>query len=131
VNRGILRGDQTPTDRASHDHRPRQPDPHHLAEVFPREIAALFGPPPLLPDEEAATYRNILVHLSLTLVPEGLIDWLDLKEVGDLTFEILRWRRLRALRLAALQRAALERYLASKAEPRGMRPSSSRPPAIS
>ena len=93
-----------------------------LADVFPRHVEAVLGPPPLLPGEDVAAYRQLLARLSLDLVPTDTIEWLDLKEIGDLSWELLRWRRLRGAYLFRLQRDRIEGFLTDKAEPRGMRP---------
>ncbi|WP_210247676.1 hypothetical protein [Salinarimonas soli] len=81
----------------------------------------MLGPPPLLPEEDADAYEGILRQLSLSLVPVDIIEWLDLKEIGDLSWEVIRYRRLRRTYLAGRQRDAINAFLINRQEPKGIR----------
>ena len=63
----------------------------------PPDIEALFGDPPLLSTENPTLYRNMLDRYAESVAPRNIIEWLWVKDVADLSWEIPRLRRYRAL----------------------------------
>src|SRR5262245_43720448 len=63
----------------------------------PADIEALFGDPPLLSTEDPARYRDMLDRFAESIAPKNIIEWLWVKDVADLSWEIPRLRRYRAL----------------------------------
>jgi hypothetical protein len=63
----------------------------------PADIEALFGDPPLLSTEDPARYRDMLDRFAESIAPRNIIEWLWVKDVADLSWEIPRLRRYRAL----------------------------------
>jgi hypothetical protein len=63
----------------------------------PPDIQALFGDPPLLSTEDPARYRDMLDRFAESIAPRNIIEWLYVKDVADLSWEIARLRRYRAL----------------------------------
>jgi hypothetical protein len=63
-------------------------------ELTPR--LALFGMPPLIEGEDAATYDELLAHMLTAVKPVDVIDEMLIVDVAALQWEILRWRRLKA-----------------------------------
>jgi hypothetical protein len=64
---------------------------------IPADIQALFGDPPLLSTENPTLYRNMLDRFAESIAPRNIIEWLWVKDVVDLSWEIPRLRRYRAL----------------------------------
>lgn len=59
------------------------------------ELAACLGDPPLLPGEDREAYAALSAQLDEAVKPRDAIEFLWLRDVTDLTWEILRLRRLR------------------------------------
>ena len=64
---------------------------------IPADIQALFVDPPLLSTEDPARYRDMLDRFAESIAPRNIIEWLWVKDVADLSWEIPRLRRYRAL----------------------------------
>ena len=63
--------------------------------VIPDDIAALFGYAPTLKTEDDETYWKCMERVIQCVEPQDIIEWLWLKDVVDLSWEILRLRRLK------------------------------------
>jgi len=72
-------------------------DANALAEThLPAKIRALLGKPPLLANEDPSDYDALLNELAREVKPKDIIEWLWVKDVADLTWEIMRLRRIEA-----------------------------------
>jgi hypothetical protein len=60
----------------------------------------LFGSPPLFEGEDAAAYDELLARVSSAVNPSDVIEEIWVRDIVDLTWEIFRWRRLKAEVLA-------------------------------
>jgi hypothetical protein len=67
-----------------------------------------FGPPPLLEGEDAAAYDDLLARISTVEKPANIIEDIWVRDYVDLTWEILRLRRLKAALLKATAHIGLE-----------------------
>jgi hypothetical protein len=63
--------------------------------LIPSGIAALFGHAPTLKTEDDEIYWNCMERFVKCIEPQDVIDWLWIKDVVDLTWEIWRLRRLK------------------------------------
>ena len=63
----------------------------------PTDIEALFGDPPLLSTEDPNLYWDMFDRFAEFVDPKNIIEWLWLKDIVDLCWEIARLRRYRAL----------------------------------
>jgi len=63
--------------------------------VIPNDIAALFGSAPILKTEDEEIYWNCMERVVKCVEPQDVIEWLWVKDVVDLSWEILRLRRLK------------------------------------
>ena len=63
----------------------------------PADIEALFGDPPLLSTEDPNLYWDMFDRFAEFVDPKNIIEWLWLKDIVDLCWEIARLRRYRAL----------------------------------
>ncbi len=63
--------------------------------VIPNDIAALFGSAPILKTEDEEIYWNCMERVVKCVEPQDVIEWLWVKDVVDLSWEILRFRRLK------------------------------------
>jgi hypothetical protein len=67
----------------------------------PTRRLALFGPPPLIEGEDPAAYDDLLTRISGALKPADILEDIWVRDVVDLTWEVLRLRRLKANLMAA------------------------------
>jgi hypothetical protein len=72
---------------------------------------SLFGPPPLLEGEDAAAYDELLARISKAVKPSDFIEKIWVRDIGDLTWEIMRWRRLKTSLLAGVMLTELKGIL--------------------
>ena len=72
---------------------------------------AIFGPTPLLAGESAAAYDDLLAGVSGNLKPSDIFEEIWVREIADLIWESLRWRRHLASFLATAIAKVLERTL--------------------
>jgi hypothetical protein len=63
----------------------------------PSDIQALLGDPPLLTTEDPNLYWEMLDRFAEFVEPRNIIEWLWLKDIADLSWEINRLRRYRAM----------------------------------
>lgn len=78
------------------------------ADLTRRDI---FGPPPLLEGEDSAAYDQLLARVSESVSPTNIIEQIWVGDISDLTWEILRLRRLKAGLLSAQVPDMLEGHL--------------------
>ena len=92
---------------------PGSPDiPIPSASPSPAALAC-FGRPPLIPGEQAAAYEALQAGISDNVRPRGVLEEAWVREVGDLTWERLRLRRLKASLMTACAGQGLQRLLES------------------
>jgi hypothetical protein len=88
---------------------PRKDPSEHLSHV-PAEIRSLLSQPPLLATEDPNGYYALLDALGREVGPCGIIEWLLLKDIADLTWEIVRLRRIKAPHVNGQFTSALARH---------------------
>ena len=71
--------------------------PSKSIRSVPPDIEALFGDPPLVSTEDPNLYWDMLDRFAEFVDPKNIIEWLWLKDIVDLCWEIARLRRYRAL----------------------------------
>jgi hypothetical protein len=71
----------------------------------------IFGPPALLPGEDAAAYDQLLASVSGNLKPSDIFEEIWVHEIVDLAWDSFRWRRLLAGFLQTAIPRELERIL--------------------
>ena len=59
------------------------------------ELRTLFGPPPLLDGEDTEIYDQLLKETSTAVMPADIFEQMWVRDVVDLTIEVLRLRRLK------------------------------------
>jgi hypothetical protein len=73
---------------------------HSLVKAYgpnlPVMLAKIFGPPPLVANEDPRVYKELFSHLAEEYEPKTIGDWLLVKDLTDLHWERLRERRLKA-----------------------------------
>ena len=60
------------------------------------EIRDMLGKPPLLATEDPNQYDALLTELAREVRPSDFIEWLWVKDIADLTWDIMRYRRIKA-----------------------------------
>jgi hypothetical protein len=71
----------------------------------------LFGPPQLIDGEDGRAYQELHERVSLGVKPADIFEEIWLRDFVDLTWEILRWRRLKASLMAASAFKGLQKVL--------------------
>ena len=57
----------------------------------------IFGPPPLLEGEDSKAYDTLLARVSGAVKPKDIIEEIWVRDIVNLTWEILRLRRLKVV----------------------------------
>lgn len=65
------------------------------------ELPMLFGPPPLFDGEDTKIYDQLLKEISTAVTPADIFEDIWVRDVVDLTIEVLRLRRLKASLMTA------------------------------
>ena len=55
-----------------------------------------LGPPPLVEGEDADAYQNLLAMVCAERQPVDIIDWIYVRDMVDLQWDALRYRRSKA-----------------------------------
>ena len=58
-------------------------------------VKTIFGPPPILPDEDSHAYDELLARVTAHVNRPGIIEEIWVRDVVDLTWEILRWLKIK------------------------------------
>jgi hypothetical protein len=69
---------------------------------------SIFGPPPLLDTEDSAAYDELLARVSGDVKPTDTIEELWVHDIVDITWDILRWRRIKISLVELEMPSALE-----------------------
>ncbi|SEC59441.1 hypothetical protein SAMN05444161_1440 [Rhizobiales bacterium GAS191] len=81
--------------------------------VVPAEVRALLGPSWIIEGEDPKRYEELLAQVGAAVQPTDLIDWLLLKDVVALTWEIQRTRRNRDSLMRMARHSAMQSILSS------------------
>jgi hypothetical protein len=84
--------------------------------AIPANILALFGQPPLLSDESKTQYDELLCGFAGSVEARDIIEWFWVKDIADLTWEILRMRRFKVGIIDVAKKSALEAIMLSLTE---------------
>lgn len=76
-----------------------------------REIS-IFGPPPLVDGEDEEAYDTLFTQVSSAVNPADIVEEIYVRDVVDLTWELLRWRRIKISLVAEGMRYELAKTLA-------------------
>lgn len=79
--------------------------------VTERPQDPLFGPPPLLEGEDPAAYDQLHTRITESVKPKDVLEEMWVRDVVDLTWHILRLRRLKAAFLSSVQYQGLREIL--------------------
>lgn len=74
----------------------------------------LFGPPQLLAGEDPANYNELLAQVCAAVKPVDVIEQMFVLDLVSATWELLRWRRLKAALLSALGCKQMAAFLGKK-----------------
>ena len=83
----------------------------------PSDIQDLLGKPPLLKHENKDHYLALMRRLASTTRPDDFIEWLWVRDVADLTWEIIRWRRLKVALMDSGRQRAIEHFVRQVSAP--------------
>jgi len=72
---------------------------------------SLFGPSPLIEGEDVRQYDEIEARFSATIKPKDFLEEMWTRDVVDLTWEVLRMRRLKAGLLTSVMSEGMEKIL--------------------
>jgi hypothetical protein len=74
----------------------------------PLATLTFCGPPPLLEGEDEGAYNDLLAKVSGAVKAKDVLEEIWVRDVVDLTWEILRWRRLKAELMNVCRQKGLE-----------------------
>ena len=63
---------------------------------IPAHIVELLGPAPLLKGEDPKQYQALFSELARSVKPADVTEWLWVRDIVDLTWDTIRYRRLKA-----------------------------------
>jgi hypothetical protein len=86
---------------------------NRVALIVPPEVARILGKPPVTRVEDRAAYDRLFADLAIEWEPRSITEWLHLKDLADLSWDVLRKRRAIADILDTSLRAALQALLRS------------------
>lgn len=81
----------------------------NLSRIIPAEIAEIFGNPPVLSVEDRQAYDRLIAQLALEWKPRNITEWMFVRDIADISWEIFRHRRAIANTFAVSFKKALER----------------------
>ena len=82
-----------------------------IGTLVPAEIRDMLGEPPLLATEDPNQYDALLTELAREVRPSDFIEWLWVKDIADLTWDIIRYRCIKASYIDGRFRSALVQQL--------------------
>ena len=82
-----------------------------IETLVPAEIRDMLGKPPLLATEDPNQYDALLTELAREVRPSDFIEWLWVKDIADLTWDIIRYRCIKASYIDGRFRSALVQQL--------------------
>lgn len=88
-----------------------------LKELNPTEISELselLGPPPLLPGENEADYEALKMRIMAAVKPADAIEHLYVRDVTDLQWDLLRFRRLKSHLLSSSAPSGLAALMSAR-----------------
>jgi hypothetical protein len=74
----------------------------------------LLGPPPLMPGEDQTEYKSLAERVSATVRPRDTLEMIWVRDVIDLTWEVRRFRRLKANLVAAVSHLGVKEFLTAR-----------------
>ena len=72
-------------------------------------VKTIFGPPPILPEEDLHAYEELLAQVTAHVKPTSVIEEIWVRDVVDLSWEILRLRRIKTGLVSRAFRRCLRR----------------------
>jgi len=66
------------------------------SQDVPAHIVELLGTPRLLKGEDHKQYQGLLSEIARAVKPTDIMEWLWVRDIVDLTWDTLRYRRLKA-----------------------------------
>ena len=64
-----------------------------MDHLIPPAVAHIFADPPLVRGEDKAAYQAMVAQFGAESGAASVVDWLPVKDVADLTWQIARTRR--------------------------------------
>ena len=96
--------------------------PQNLSCVIPAEIADIFGHPPVLSTENRQAYDELMTQLVLDWKPRKITEWMFVRDITDISWEIFRHGRAIANLFAISFKTALGAVLTDVLPEEGCKP---------
>ena len=94
----------------------------NLSRLIPPEIADIFGHPPVLSTESREAYDALVTQLTLEWKPRNITEWMYVRDLADISWEIFRHRRAIANLFAISFKTALKAVLTDVLPEEGCKP---------
>lgn len=77
----------------------------------------IFGPPPILPGEDARAFQKLATQVSSAVKPTSIIEEIWINDIANLTWEITRLRKLKAQLMSDSVPVILRKYFEYLGDP--------------
>ena len=77
----------------------------------------IFGPPPILPGEDARAYEKLASEVATAVKPTSIIEEIWINDIADLTWKITRLRKLKAQLMSDSVPGILRKYFEYLGDP--------------
>jgi len=91
----------------SHSPAPHQPPIAANFTAEQKQFLDLLGPLPIVEGEQAARYHGLLASLVADVNPVDMLEWIWIRDIVDLQWEVLRYRRAKAETITSAKHLAL------------------------
>jgi hypothetical protein len=88
---------------------PEAPNP--LNKLVVKSLDHFLGPAPILEGEDKAEYASLLTEVQRQVLPEDAIEQIYVRDIVDLTWELMRSRRIKVALLHKGQIRAVQQLL--------------------
>lgn len=78
---------------------------------IPAIVVEIWGKPPVLPHEDPEVYQKFWLEIAKSIAPTDFIEWLWIKDILDLSWEIRRLRGFKAGLAEKRRRDRIERII--------------------
>ncbi|WP_295843926.1 hypothetical protein [Tardiphaga sp.] len=81
--------------------------------AFPQDLILILGDPPLLAGESRDKYDGLLAAVAQSIMPRTDLDWMFVRDIADISWQILRLRRIEVAAIELVQKEIVLEHLKS------------------
>ena len=80
---------------------------------FPQDLILILGDPPLLAGESREKYDGLLAAVAQSIMSRTDLDWMFVRDIADISWQILRLRRIEVAAIELVQKEIVLEHLKS------------------